>query len=182
MLSLTGGRFKGISLRTPPGKELIRPTSGKVRQALFNILRGRIEGLDFLDLYAGSGAVGLEAVSRGCSRAVLIENHPVAFRALESNCKVLLSKGAESESLEWQRRDAGEFCRVAASQGRSFRVVFADPPFSSEFSGLWPSISALLDPAGIGVVQFPTRNPPDFAAGTRVYAYGESSLAVFGPL
>jgi 16S rRNA (guanine966-N2)-methyltransferase len=180
LLSITGGRFKGLGLRTPAGNAT-RPTSGKVRQALFNILRGRIEGLDFLDLCAGSGAVGLEALSRGCRRAVLVEKHPAAFRALEGNCRLLLSQGAEAGSLAWLRRGAAEYCAASARQGLRFGTVFADPPFSSDFPWLWPALAALLEPDGMGVVQFPTRNPPDFTANARVYAYGESSLAVFGP-
>ncbi len=178
-LSITGGRFKGAVLRTPAGKDLTRPTSGKTRQALFNILQDRLDGADFLDLYAGSGAVGLEALSRGC-RATLVENHAAAFRVLEANCRLLLSRGAEAESLQWVREDAGKFPERMAAKGRRFSVVFADPPFSMDFSGLWDRIKPLLTEGGMGIVQFPTRNPPDFTArALRVYAYGESSLAVF---
>ncbi len=179
-MNITGGRFKGAILRTPTGKDLTRPTSGKVRQALFNILRDRIEDSEFIDLYAGSGAVGLEALSRGCHRATLVENHTVAFRALEANAKLILSRGAESESLQCVREDALKFCLRAGKEGRRFDIVFADPPFTRDFTGLWERFKPLLNEAGVGIVQFPSRNPPEFTeTAARVYTYGESSLAVF---
>jgi 16S rRNA (guanine966-N2)-methyltransferase len=183
-LSITGGRFNGSVLRTPSGANLTRPTSGKVRQALFNILRGRIEGSDFLDLFAGSGAVGLEALSRDCRKAVLVEHHPAAFKVLEANCKLLLSRGAEPDTLEWLRQDARAFCQAASKSGRRFGTVFADPPFGQDFSGLPDLLLPLLEPEGVAVIQFPTRNPPDWVGTVgekgRILVYGESSLAVFG--
>jgi 16S rRNA (guanine966-N2)-methyltransferase len=182
-LSITGGTFNGSVLRTPSGADLTRPTSGKVRQALFNVLRGRFEDEDFLDAYAGSGAVGIEAVSRGAARAVLVEKHPAAFRELEANCRLVQARGAARESLECVRQDARAWCLKAAAeepQGRRFGVAFADPPFGQDFSGLPDLLLPLLKPAGVAVVQFPTRNPPDWLPrASRVLAYGESSLALF---
>jgi 16S rRNA (guanine(966)-N(2))-methyltransferase RsmD len=186
-LSLTGGAFNGTILKTPSGMKLTRPTSGKVRQALFNVLRGAFEGGDFLDLFAGSGAVGLEALSRGARRAVLVESHPAAFRTLEANCRLLMDRGANPDSLEWTRRDARAFCKAAAGPveagGRRFAVAFADPPFEQDFAGLWDAMRPLLTEGGTGVVQFPARTPPDFAMrANRILEYGESALAVFmGP-
>jgi 16S rRNA (guanine966-N2)-methyltransferase len=187
-LSITGGRFNGSVLRTPTG-DRTRPTSGKVRQALFNILRGSFEDADFLDLYAGSGAVGLEALSRGCRRAVLVENHPGAYRVLEENCRLLLSRGAEEGSLQWKKQDARAYCKTLGKTGGEtgagpFGVVFADPPFGQDFSGLPELILPLLAEDGVAVVQYPTRNPPAWVAPltgkARLLEYGESSLAVFG--
>ena len=178
-LSLTGGRFKGAVLRTPTGRDLTRPTSGKVRQALFNILQDRIEGSTFVDLYAGSGSVGFEALSRGCSRVALVENHSAAFKILESNRLLLITRGAEAQSVECIREDSIKFCQRVQGVA-SFDIVFADPPFTRDFTGLWESMKPLLSEDGVGVVQFPTRNPPDFTeTATRTYVYGESSLAVF---
>src|SRR5690606_16957713 len=115
-----------------------RPTSGKVRQALFNILRGHVEDGSFLDLYAGSGAVGLEALSRGARRVVLVERNAAALRTLEANCALLVARGAASGSLERVRRDARAYCSgEAAPGGERFDVVFADPPFGQDFTGLW---------------------------------------------
>ena len=178
-LSITGGRFKGAVLRTPTGTDLTRPTSGKVRQALFNILQDRIEDSIFVDLYAGSGAVGFEALSRGCARVTLVENHSAAFKILDSNRVLLQTRGAEPPSVECIREDANKFCQRPQRAG-NFDIVFADPPFGLDFTGLWELMKPLLNADGVGVVQFPSRNPPDFAeTATRIYAYGESSLAVF---
>jgi 16S rRNA (guanine(966)-N(2))-methyltransferase RsmD len=180
LLSITGGRFKGLPLRTPTGRGVTRPTSGKTRQALFNILAGKAEGSDFLDLYAGSGAVGLEALSRGYRTTTLVEHHPAAWKCLTENCGLLAAKGADPLSMVRVREKAREFCNAAAREGRRFGVVFADPPFAVDFSGIWDWLQPLVAEGGAGVLQFPTRKPPDFGPwGPRVYAYGESSLAVF---
>jgi 16S rRNA (guanine966-N2)-methyltransferase len=188
-LSITGGEFNGSVLRTPSGADLTRPTSGKVRQALFNVLRhhrdGGLEEAAFLDLFAGSGSVGLEAVSRGARKTVLVEQHPAAFKVLEANCRLLLSRGAAPARLEWLRQDARIFCRNEGKPGGArFDVVFADPPFGQDFSGLPERLRPLLGPGGVAVVQYPTRNPPDWVATlgatARALAYGESSLAIFG--
>jgi 16S rRNA (guanine966-N2)-methyltransferase len=179
-LSLTGGAFNGMVLKTPTGMNLTRPTSGKVRQALFNVLRGEFEDGEFLDLFAGSGAVGLEALSRGARRSVLIENHPAAFRVLETNCRLLLDRGSDRDALEWSKRDARAYCKSAYDAGTRFSVVFADPPFDQDFTGLWDSMRPLVRTDGFGIVQFPTRTPPDFAPqADRVLEYGESALAIF---
>jgi 16S rRNA (guanine966-N2)-methyltransferase len=185
-LSITGGEFNGSVLRTPAGANLTRPTSGKVRQALFNVLRGRVEDARFLDLFAGSGAVGLEALSRGARETVLVENHPAAFKVLEANCRLLLARGAAPEALRWVRQDARAYCKNEGKAAPArFGVAFADPPFGQDFSGLPELLRPLLEPGGVAVVQYPTRNPPDWVAALgdkgRVLAYGESSLAVFGP-
>lgn len=177
-LSLTGGRFNRAALKTPAGANLTRPTSGKVRQALFNILRGRVEDGLFLDLYAGSGAVGLEALSRGARRVTLVERSPAAGRALDANCALLIARGADPASLVRVRRDARAFCLEKGAE--PFDVVFADPPFGQDFTGLWDLMRPLVAPGGAGVVQFPARTPPDFVArADRVLEYGESSLAFF---
>jgi 16S rRNA (guanine966-N2)-methyltransferase len=198
-LSITGGRFNGSVLRTPAGANLTRPTSGKVRQALFNVLQnalrdhlpGGIEDARFVDLFAGSGSVGLEALSRGARKTLLVESHPAAFKVLEANCRLLLSRGAEPDTLEWLRQDARVFCKNARAKtaAERFDVVFADPPFGQDFSSLPELLRPLLKPNGLAVVQFPSRNPPGWVAmldssapgGGRVLVYGESSLAIFGP-
>lgn len=184
-LSITGGAFNGSVLRTPSGADLTRPTSGKVRQALFNVLRGRFEDEAFLDAFAGSGAVGIEAVSRGAARAVLVEKHPAAFRELEANCRLVQARGAAKESLACLRQDARAFCQQRAARrdpAELFAVAFADPPFGQDFAGLPELLLPLLKPEGVAVIQFPTRNPPEWLSRAgRVLVYGESSLALFEP-
>jgi 16S rRNA (guanine966-N2)-methyltransferase len=145
------------------------------------VLRGNFEDGDFLDLYAGSGAVGFEALSRGARCAVLVESHPAALRVLEANRKLLVARGAAPDALVCMRRDARAFCATEARAGGArFATVFADPPFDLDFSGLWNAMRPLLAPGGTGIVQFPARTPPDFVPqADRVLEYGESALAVF---
>jgi 16S rRNA (guanine966-N2)-methyltransferase len=181
-LSLTGGQFNGAVLKTPTGMNLTRPTSGKVRQALFNVLRGEFEDEGFLDLYAGSGSVGLEALSRGARRVTLVEHHTAAFRVLDGNVKLLVARGAEAARVEIVRQDARTYCAALAAikGGQRFAVAFADPPFGQDFSGLWEAMKPLVAAGGLGVIQYPSRTPPDFIAqADRILAYGESSLALF---
>src|SRR5215217_909994 len=185
-IAITGGTFNGSVLRTPSGADLTRPTSGKVRQALFNVLRGRFEDVEFLDLYAGSGSVGIEALSRGASKAVLVEKHPAALRELEANCKLIVSRGAAKESLQCVKQEARAFCLQEAGksavEGHRFGVAFADPPFGQDFAGLPDLLIPLLMPEGMAVIQFPSRNPPVWLSrAARVLVYGESSLALFEP-
>ena len=167
-------------LRAPAGRDLTRPTSDKVRQALFNILQGRSDESSFLDLYAGSGSVGLEALSRGYQRSVMVEKHPIAFACLEANCLLLEERGAIKRALEWKQLEVGDYCKKAVQNGLTFSTVFADPPFGDDSTGLWNQLCPLISEGGIGIIQFPTRKPPDFTEkASRIHAYGESSLAVF---
>ena len=120
---IVGGTYRSRILRFParPG---LRPTPDRVRETLFNWLGQDLNGRECLDLFAGSGALGFEAASRGASRVVMVENDPVALRALERNRAAL---GCESV-VELHRGDALEFVRGAE---RAFDIVFLDPPFDS---------------------------------------------------
>ena len=87
-MRVIGGEFRSRKLKTPLG-DSIRPTPDRLREALFNILAPRIEGLVFLDAYAGSGSVGIEALSRGARRVIFIEKSRAALRALQDNITTL---------------------------------------------------------------------------------------------
>jgi 16S rRNA (guanine(966)-N(2))-methyltransferase RsmD len=130
-------------LNVPKGA---RPTSSRAREALFDILQDAIRGSRFLDLFAGSGAMGLEALSRGASSATFVENDP---RALDANLAAL---GAGPEEFEVLHEDARAAVSALARRGESFDVVFADPPYSLE-AALSKGIGVLLAPAGKLVVQ-----------------------------
>jgi 16S rRNA (guanine966-N2)-methyltransferase len=129
---VVAGRFKGRTLHAPPGRGT-RPTSDKVREAIFSVL-GDIEGLDVLDLFAGSGALGIEALSRGASSAVFVDSDQTAVTAIRRN---LQGVGVEAPV---QKRDALGY--LAAVEGR-FELVFADPPYSSP-PRMGESLSRLL--------------------------------------
>jgi len=119
-MRVVAGAFKGRRLQAPRGTRT-RPTADKVREALFSIL-GDVTGLRVLDLYAGSGALGIEALSRGASHATFVERDPRAIAALRRN---LESVGAEAEV---RRQDV---LRFLASADPGFDLVLLDPPYDS---------------------------------------------------
>lgn len=120
-MRVVAGIHKGRRLVAPPGRDT-RPTSDRVREALFQIL-GSLEGERVLDLFAGSGALAIEALSRGAASAVLVERDPRAVAAIRRNLEPL---GADAEV---RRMDALLFLRTY--EGEPFSLVFVDPPYSS---------------------------------------------------
>jgi 16S rRNA (guanine966-N2)-methyltransferase len=124
---IVGGIAGGRRLRTPPG-DRTRPTSDRVREALFSTaesMLGGWEGLHVLDLYAGTGALGLEALSRGVRRAVFVESHRRTAMLVQANARDLGLDGAEVAARTVQ----GHLARRRAGQEPPFDVVFADPPY-----------------------------------------------------
>ena len=121
-MRITGGIFKGRKLRTVSGF-VTRPTTDKIRQAIFNSLVNDIEGAAVLDLFSGSGALGIEAISRGADSAVFVESGKEQIYVIGENLKsVKLSE-------EIIQRDYDEACRILAEKGKKFDLIFADPPY-----------------------------------------------------
>ncbi|MBW8888718.1 MAG: RsmD family RNA methyltransferase [Fibrobacteres bacterium] len=175
---IMGGRFKGRKLQTDTRASLIRPTSGKVREAMFSSIGEALAGEAFVDLYAGSGAVGLEALSRGASSAHLVEKHPQSWTLLKANCRAVL--GEEADLAIPVKEEARAWCRRMRAEGRTFPYIFADPPFQDDFSGLEEDVLGLLTSGGIAIIQYPTRNPPAWIGrASKLKKYGDSSLAFF---
>lgn len=102
----------------------MRPTSDRVRESVFGILGSRVEGAGVLDLFAGTGALGLEALSRGARSAVLVEQDPAAFSVLRRNVETLRAEEAETLQMDYRRA-----LRHLKARGRRFRLVFLDPPY-----------------------------------------------------
>ncbi len=126
-MRIVAGKFKGHTLATPKDQS-IRPTSDRVREALFNILEHGVEGFAIegarvLDLFAGTGALGLEALSRGAKYCLFIENAATARGVIRTNVEALHLTGI---TKVW-RRDAGDLGPVGNIE--SFDLVFADPPY-----------------------------------------------------
>ena len=143
-IRIFAGLWKRRHLEVPEGS---RPTSGRAREALFSIVQKRIPGARVLDLYAGSGAVGIEAVSRGAARAVLVERDA---RVLRKNLARLPPAEAEISVLE---EDAGRALVRLAVSGDRFDLVFADPPYGTREEGLRAAAAGVLSPEGILVLQ-----------------------------
>jgi len=125
VLRIIGGNWRGRRLRFPPSPE-IRPTPDRVRETLFNWLGGRVAGARCLDLFAGSGALGLEALSRGATHVTFVERDGAAARELSAR---LVEWGAVSPgTANVEQSDALRF--LAHPKQRPFDIVFLDPPFA----------------------------------------------------
>jgi 16S rRNA (guanine(966)-N(2))-methyltransferase RsmD len=125
---IIGGAGKGRRLKTAAG-QATRPTGARVRQALFDILAPRIPDCRFLDAFAGNGGVGLEALSRGASRVVLVDQSAAAVEAARQNARALAQAGGEVQVF---RQEASIALAALADAGRQFDVVFLDPPYESD--------------------------------------------------
>ena len=141
-MRITGGEFCGRSVAVPASAAL-RPTQDRVREALFGILAPEIAGADFLDLFAGTGAVGLEALSRGARRATFVEANRRHRAALEANIRSL---GAEGRS-EVVAADAYRW--IASRSGEGFSIAFADPPYALGEERGYASVLAALAARGV---------------------------------
>ena len=128
MSRLIGGRGGGRRLKSPPGGET-RPTGARVRQSLFDILAPEVSGARFLDLCAGGGGVGLEALSRGARAVVLVDRSAGAVQAIRANAAALSGLGGEVEVF---RQEARAAAAGLAASGRQFEIVFLDPPYESD--------------------------------------------------
>ncbi len=180
MTRIVAGILGGRRISTPAGRDT-RPTSDRVREALFSTLDSlmEVEGARFADLFAGSGAVGLEAASRGASVVLLVESDPKAARVAGANITALGLEGrcelVVARVLPTLARGAAEPCDI----------VFADPPYSMEEAEVGATLEALLEggwlvPDAVVVLERSTRSPePAWPAGvTRAHRrrYGETTL------
>jgi len=137
MSRIIAGAGKGRRLKTAAG-DATRPTGARVRQSLFDILAPLIPGCRFLDAFAGSGGVGLEALSRGASKVVLVDKAASAVEAAKENARMLASTGGEVQVF---RQDARTAMGALGDQGLQFDVVYLDPPYASD---LYEPLLALL--------------------------------------
>ncbi len=124
-MRIVGGSARGRVLLAPKSAATIRPTADRVRETLFNVLGQTCEGLDVLDLFAGTGALGLEAASRGADRVVLVDSGREALALCRDNIKALKFEGR----VELIAGDALKSIESLGKQGRTFQLVFADPPY-----------------------------------------------------
>jgi 16S rRNA (guanine966-N2)-methyltransferase len=161
---IVGGAWRSRLIQFPPRKDL-RPTPDRVRETLFNWLGQDLTGRACLDLFAGSGALGFEAASRGARRVVMVEDDPVVYQGLIESRQRL---GAET--VEPRRADALEYLR---SDDAAYDVVFLDPPFKA---GLWPRLAQLLPPrlAPGALVYYEGAAPPELPSGWQTHREGRA--------
>ena len=148
---IIGGAWRSRQIAFP-SREDLRPTPDRVRETLFNWLGQDLTGKSCLDLFAGSGALGFEAASRGARRVVMVENDAAVYRALVASREALAAAAVEprkADALEFLQSDAG-----------AYDVVFLDPPFKA---GYWPRLAPLLPPrlAFGALVYYEGAAPPD---------------------
>jgi len=180
-LRIIAGALKGQQLVTPRGHRT-RPTADQVRIALMDSLMPYLPGARFLDLFAGAGGVGLEALSRGATRAVFVESDPSASDALRRNIAALRL----ARQTRVVRGDVGRMLAMLAAQAERFELVFLDPPYGA---GLVDATlarlgeGALTEPSAIVVAQHFTKQPPAETVGVlraiRARRFGETTLTFF---
>lgn len=175
-MRIIAGSRKGARIFAPKGLDT-RPTGDRVREAAFNLV-GPVEGADVLDLFAGSGAMGLEALSRGARSAVFVESDRQACRAIERNLEKLRLTGAVV-----LRDDAPRVLAAETAAGRRYDLVLVDPPY-----GMYPSLEptlarylpAVLAPDGLLVVETAAREEPRLPLSLRASRrYGAARLTLF---
>jgi 16S rRNA (guanine966-N2)-methyltransferase len=127
-MRIIAGKFRSRQLKSLKGLAL-RPTSDMLRETLFNILGPRVEGSCFLDLFAGTGAVGIEAISRGAVSAVFVENHPAAARLIREN---LASLEIKSEARIIATAAAPALAKLQKERATVFDFIFLDPPYANK--------------------------------------------------
>ncbi len=172
-MRVRSGRFKGRELAYP--RAGLRPTKDITRQAIFNILADRIAGASVLDLFAGGGSLGLEALSRGAARAMFVERDAATLRCLRAN----LAGIAEAEIVRGTL--PGSLGRLA---GQEFDIVIADPPYRKALVGECVAAVAahgLVAPGGVLVVEHAAAEPPAAPEGWSVLKqakYGDTLVTI----
>jgi len=195
-MRIIAGLFRSRTLEAPAGLAT-RPTSDRLRETLFNVLTPRIEGAVFLDLYSGSGAVGLEALSRGAANAVFVERAPAALSALRAN----LAKLGLNEGFRVNTRSVGAFLRGSPGKDSrqkptrkpekrpAFDLVFLDPPYDAaeEYTAtlglLGGASAALLAPGAVVIAEHRRKVRLEDRYGslerTRLLEQGDASLSFY---
>lgn len=177
-MRIVGGSHGGRVLKAPPGRDT-RPTSEKVREALFNIL-GSVEGDHVLDLFAGSGGLGIEALSRGAAHATFVDGGKPALTAVRANLQDL---GFSNRARVIAGDAVVQAARLVPEQ--PWRIVFIDPPYASDLatrSALALPVSHLA-PDAVIVIEHDRRNAPPDALGSLLRTdqrrYGDTMISLF---
>lgn len=176
-MRVISGSRRGATLRAPRGRD-VRPTSDRVREAIFSILAD-VTGDRVLDLFAGSGALGIEALSRGADAATFVDSSAAALAAVRANLATL-HLPAEVHALTARR-----FLATARDSGRQYDLVFIDPPYR-QARALGPELSAalppVLDPAARVVVESDRRAPLELELPLALERrYGDTLIRIHEP-
>lgn len=181
-MRVTGGQWRGRPLKVPAGRQ-VRPTTDRVRQALFNILGPAVEGARVLDLFAGTGSLAIEALSRRAEAALCVECDPRVTAILKENLGTL---GAGGDRVTVWRQDVFAAIAKLAGGSRVFDLILADPPYRRGLAARVVAAvaeGALLAPGGWLVVEHDPREAlPDRPAGLErrdARRYGDTALSLY---
>jgi 16S rRNA (guanine966-N2)-methyltransferase len=192
-MRVIGGTYRSRRLIAPRGLAT-RPTSDRLRETLFNVLAPRIEGAVFADLYAGSGAVGIEALSRGARLVYFVDNAPPAVSAIRENLATLEIRSGfkiESGSVSGTLRRLSESSPDAGTDERC-AIIFLDPPYAAEdaythtLTSIGQQAESLLTPNGIVIAEHGHKMQPPLAESYgplqryRVLEQGDAGLSFYG--
>jgi 16S rRNA (guanine(966)-N(2))-methyltransferase RsmD len=180
-MRVIAGTQKGRRLHGPRNHGL-RPTSDRVKEALFSILGSRVAGSRFLDLYAGTGAIGIEALSRGAERVTFVEPDQAALRVLRAN----LAQCGLEDSADIQMCSAGSFLKRRAQAPARYDLVFADPPYQDDHVDTLRSAlagTAAIATGALIVLEHSSKTAVPATRGRLIllkqYKYGDTTLSVF---
>lgn len=182
-MRILSGSLKGLALTMPKGN-LLRPTTGNVREAVFNVLGQSLDNLDFIDLCCGTGAMGLEAISRGATSVIFVEYNRKVAKALRSNVRSALDR---LNNNQIDIKISEESFDVFLSRGYNARLVYFDPPYDFFYSKEWASkpYSNAVKSGGYFIMEHPKREPrqvPEKLDGMNLIQtrkYGKSSISIF---
>ena len=161
-MRVVGGRYKGRVIKSMPKREdtkLLRPTTERVKESVFSILNNYLEGTKFLDLFAGTGAVGIEALSRGVSKVVFVESDKRFCKLIRENLRRL---GAPEERYEVICLDYIDALKKLARRGEVFDFIYADPPYEKGYYTRVVNMIrrlGLLDRDGLLILEEPKKSP-----------------------
>jgi 16S rRNA (guanine966-N2)-methyltransferase len=177
---VVAGKWGGRTIRAPRGT-FVRPTTDRVREAVFSILGGVVEGSVVLDLFAGTGAMAIESLSRGAAEAVLVESSPEALAVLRGNLAALAAEDALCLPLDYR-----EAVRRLAAKGRSFTLAFLDPPYGKGLVGRSAELlsrAGILAPGAVVVAERASRDPGEtLPAGWKERVdrrYGDTRITLY---
>ncbi|MFQ5507817.1 MAG: 16S rRNA (guanine(966)-N(2))-methyltransferase RsmD [Leptospirillia bacterium] len=181
-IRIIAGALKGRRLVSVSGRE-VRPTSARVREAVFSVLGDRVQSAQVLDLFAGIGSLGLEALSRGAEHVDFVENNGRHLAAIHDSVEKM---GLETQA-SLIKADAARFISRLREPGR-YDLVFFDPPYGAEgITGMLASLarSEALMPNGVVVVEHDVRASPEFGLSWevgRTYNYGKTAITLLSPV
>lgn len=183
-MRIIAGKYRGRRLKSPPSTQT-RPTSDRLRETLFNVLAPRIEDARFLDLCAGTGAVGIEALSRGAGHVTFVDQSRKMCSLIEANTSVL---GIDKKEFELVNADAFDYLRRHAKKEQvPFDIIFFDPPYAADYEAVLKLVAehspGLLSNEGVLIVEHHTKRELDEQFSGlkryRVLQQGDSALSFY---